>query len=126
MINQLIDRFNHDPTILTLCENRITSYNYPKTIDIYKPSLLIRPLDAPLDVVYGSDHPNRKEFVYQIVAQSQRFKEVRTIQKAVNQIMNEFGFYQLSGGMDEQNPDSGNFIDGRIYQGRSPLYKTDY
>jgi len=49
--------------------------------------------------------------------------ECKELQRKIEKIMEEQGFYQTTGGLDEWTPEIKRYVDARTYKGRSALYE---
>lgn len=113
-------------TIKNECQNRIKFYLYPETGDMSKPFITIRPLQPPHNSGYASDKNMTCEHFIQIDVQSYERIKCKEIQKQICKIMNELGFSQQAGGLDEYFEETKRFVDARRYQGTTKIYDNNY
>lgn len=126
MLDIIYDAMMKQEGITENCADRIKYYRYPETGDTGHPFITIRPMQPPQDFVYGSDRALACEFLYQIDVQSQDRKKCKEIQQAVKSVMQNLGFSQQPGGLDEYFEDTKRYVDARRYLAATKPYDTDY
>lgn len=104
----------------------IKPYYRPEALAKDKPSLVIVPMTPPKQETFGSDAFLRKQFTYQMTIEARTKAEVTRIACAVEKVLHEMGFTQLSGGLDEYFKETERYVDARRYRGLSRLYDIDY
>jgi len=107
----------------TLAGISIKSFERPETLSSDKTSIVIKPVGSPMQAVMGSDTSLAKVFLYQINVESKNRVECKELQRKIEKIMEEQGFYQTTGGLDEWIPEIKRYVDARTYRGRSALYE---
>ena len=121
------DKFNELYEVLkkdeTLAGISIKSFKRPESVPNYETSIVIKPVGPPMQVVHGSDTSLSKMFLYQVNVESIDYMECKELQRKVEKIMEEQGFYQTTGGLDEWIPEIKRYVDARTYKGRSALYE---
>ena len=121
------DKFNELYEILkkdeTLAGISIKSFKRPESVPNNETSIVIKPVDPPMQVVHGSDTSLSKLFLYQVNVESIDYMECKELQRKIEKIMEDQGFYQTSGGLDEWIPEIKRYVDARTYKGRSALYE---
>ncbi|MBC5712432.1 hypothetical protein H8S75_31520 [Hungatella sp. L12] len=126
MLNTIYGAMMGNEVIIGNCADRIKYYLYPETGDTGLPFITIRPMQPPQDAVYGSDKALACEFLYQIDVQSQDRKKCKEIQQAVKSVMQDLGFSQQPGGLDEYFEETKRYVDARRYLATTKPYDTDY
>nr|DAI34400.1 MAG TPA: tail component [Caudoviricetes sp.]DAN18804.1 MAG TPA: tail component [Caudoviricetes sp.]DAW79089.1 MAG TPA: tail component [Caudoviricetes sp.] len=121
------DKFNELYEILkkdeTLAGISIKSFKRPESVPNNETSIVIKPVGPPMQVVHGSDTSLSKLFLYQVNVESIDYMECKELQRKIEKIMEDQGFYQTSGGLDEWIPEIKRYVDARTYKGRSALYE---
>lgn len=121
------DKFNELYEILkkdeTLAGISIKSFKRPESVPNNETSIVIKPVCPPMQVVHGSDTSLSKLFLYQVNVESIDYMECKELQRKIEKIMEDQGFYQTSGGLDEWIPEIKRYVDARTYKGRSALYE---
>lgn len=121
------DKFNELYEILkkdeTLAGISIKSFKRPESVPNNETSIVIKPVGPPMQVVHGSDTSLSKLFLYQVNVESIDYMECKELQRKIEKIMEDHGFYQTSGGLDEWIPEIKRYVDARTYKGRSALYE---
>ena len=121
------DKFNELYEILkkdeTLAGISIKSFKRPESVPNNETSIVIKPVGPPMQVVHGSDTSLSKMSLYQVNVESIDYMECKVLQRKIEKIMEEQGFYQTTGGLDEWIPEIKRYVDARTYKGRSALYE---
>ena len=121
------DKFNELYEVLkkdeTLAGISIKSFKRPESVPNNEASIVIKPVGPPMQVVHGSDTSLSKMFLYQVNVESIDYMECKVLQRKIEKIMEEQGFYQTTGGLDEWIPEIKRYVDARTYKGRSALYE---
>lgn len=121
------DKFNELYEVLkkdeTLAGISIKSFKRPESVPNNETSIVIKPVGPPMQVVHGSDTSLSKMFLYQVNVESIDYTECKELQRKIEKIMEDQGFYQTSGGLDEWIPEIKRYVDARTYKGRSALYE---
>lgn len=121
------DKFNELYEVLkkdeTLAGISIKSFKRPESVPNNETSIVIKPVGPPMQVVHGSDTSLSKMFLYQVNVESIDYMECKELQRKIEKIMEDQGFYQTSGGLDEWIPEIKRYVDARTYKGRSALYE---
>lgn len=121
------DKFNELYEVLkkdeTLAGISIKSFKRPESVPNNETSIVIKPVGPPMQVVHGSDTSLSKMFLYQVNVESIDYMECKVLQRKIEKIMEEQGFYQTTGGLDEWIPEIKRYVDARTYKGRSALYE---
>lgn len=121
------DKFNELYEILkkdeTLAGISIKSFKRPESVPNNETSIVIKPVGPPMQVVHGSDTSLSKLFLYQVNVESIDYMECKELQRKIEKIMEDQGFYQTRGGLDEWIPEIKRYVDARTYKGRSALYE---
>ena len=121
------DKFNELYEVLkkdeTLAGISIKSFKRPESVPHNETSIVIKPVGPPMQVVHGSDTSLSKLFLYQVNVESIDYMECKELQRKIEKIMEDQGFYQTSGGLDEWIPEIKRYVDARTYKGRSALYE---
>lgn len=103
----------------------IKSFKRPETLDNDLPSIVIKPVISPMQSARASDTTLSKKFIYQINAESISRKEAKELQKRIEVVMKNNGFFQIEGGLEDYIEDIKRYVDARTYRGFSRLYE-DY
>ena len=101
----------------------IKSFERPETLGDDETSIVIIPIGPPMQTVHGSNTSLAKTFLYQINVESTNRLECKELQGRIEKIMEDQGFYQTEGGLDQWIPDIKRYVDARTYKGRSALYE---
>ena len=121
------DKFNELYEVLkkneTLAGISIKSFKRPESVPNNETSIVIKPVGPPMQVVHGSDTSLSKMFLYQVNVESIDYMECKELQRKIEKIMEDQGFYQTNGGLDEWIPEIKRYVDARTYKGRSALYE---
>ena len=107
----------------TLAGISIKSFKRPDTLPSNETSIVIRPVGPPMQAVHGSNTSLAKTFLYQVNVESKNYMECKELQRKIEKIMEEQGFYQTTGGLDEWIPEIKRYVDARTYKGQSALYE---
>ena len=118
--NELYEALKKDETLAGIS---IKSFNRPDSLPSNKPSIVIRPVGPPMQTAHGSNTSLAKTFIYQINVESIDYTECKVLQRKIEKIMEDHGFYQTVGGLDEWIPEIKRYVDARTYKGRSALYE---
>ncbi|GLO64749.1 MULTISPECIES: DUF3168 domain-containing protein [Bacteria] len=103
-------------------EDRIKSYEYPKSADVDNPFIVIDPIDVPTPSDFADDTWIKFDCLIQIDVWTRDRKKSIAIANKIRDVMwNEFGFNQNSG---PQEFDNVVFRDARRYRGK--LYREDF
>ncbi len=89
------------------------------------PSITVIPSGPPEQIARGSNHSLSKHFIFQVSIESTDRMTSKELQRTVERIFNDLGFYQMNGGLDEYFSDTKRYVDARFYEGNSNLYE-DY
>nr|DAX63341.1 MAG TPA: tail component [Caudoviricetes sp.] len=101
----------------------IKSFERPETLGDDETSIVIRPVGPPMQTAHGSNTSLAKTFLYQVNVESKNFMECKELQRKIEKIMEDQGFYQTVGGLDEWIPEIKRYVDARTYKGQSTLYE---
>ena len=118
--NELYETLKKDETLAGIS---IKSFNRPETLPSNETSIVIRPVGPPMQTAHGSNTRLAKTFLYQVNVESKNYMECKELQRKIEKIMEEQGFYQTTGGLDEWIPEIKRYVDARTYKGRSALYE---
>ena len=118
--NELYEKLKKDETLAGIS---IKSFNRPDTLPSNETSIVIRPVGPPMQTAYGSNTSLAKKFLYQVNVESKNYMECKELQRKIEKIMEDQGFYQTTGGLDEWIPEIKRYVDARTYKGRSALYE---
>lgn len=118
--NELYEALEKDETLAGIS---IKSFNRPDSLPSNKPSIVIRPVGPPMQTSHGSNTSLAKTFIYQINVESIDYTECKVLQRKIEKIMEDHGFYQTVGGLDEWIPEIKRYVDARTYKGQSDLYE---
>ena len=118
--NELYETLKKDKTLAGIS---IKSFNRPDTLQSNETSIVIRPVGPPMQTDHGSNTSLAKTFLYQVNVESKTYMECKELQRKIEKIMEEQGFYQTTGGLDEWIPEIKRYVDARTYKGRSALYE---
>ena len=118
--NELYETLKKDETLAGIS---IKSFKRPESVPNNETSIVIKPVGPPMQVVHGSDTSLSKMFLYQVNVESIDYMECKELQRKIEKIMEDQGFYQTSGGLDEWIPEIKRYVDARTYKGRSALYE---
>ena len=72
-----------------------------------------------MQTAHGSNTSLASTFLYQVNVESKNYMECKELQRKIEKIMEDQGFYQTSGGfgrMDSRNPNA--YVDARTYKGQ--------
>ena len=101
----------------------IKSFERPETLGDDETSIVIRPVGPPMQTAHGSNTSLAKTFLYQVNVESKNYMECKELQRKIEKIMEDQGFYQTVGGLDEWIPEIKRYVDARTYKGQSTLYE---
>ena len=101
----------------------IKSFERPETLGDDETSIVIIPVGPPMQTAHGSNTSLAKTFLYQINVESADRVECKKLQGRIEKIMEDQGFYQTEGGLEQWIPDIKRYVDARTYRGMSALYK---
>lgn len=101
----------------------IKSFKRPETLGDDEASIVIIPVGPPMQTAHGSNTSLAKTFLYQINVESTNRVECKELQGRIEKIMENQGFYQTDGGLDQWFPDIKRYVDARTYRGVSNLYE---
>mgnify|MGYP000965892139 FL=1 len=118
--NELYETLKKDETLAGIS---IKSFNRPDTLPSNETSIVIRPVGPPMQTDHGSNTSLSKTFLYQVNVESKNYMECKELQRKIEKIMEEQGFYQTTGGLDEWIPEIKRYVDARTYKGQSALYE---
>ena len=118
--NELYEALKKDASLAGIS---IKSFKRPDSLPNNEPSIVIRPVGPPMQAVYGSNTSLAKTFLYQVNVESTNYAECKVLQRKIEKIMEDQGFYQTSGGLDEWIPEIKRYVDARTYKGRGALYE---
>lgn len=106
---------------------RIKFYQVPETLDTTKPFILIdTPLGPPTSAYYAANKEMSQTFSYQVNVETKNRMLTKELAKEVKKVMWEFGFIQLSGGLDEYFKETNRFVDARRYRKKTQIHDTNY
>lgn len=118
--NELYEALKRDETLAGIS---IKSFNRPEKLPSNETSIVIRPVGPPMQSVHGSNTSLSKTFLYQVNVESTNYTECKELQRKIEKIMEDQGFYQTAGGLDDWIPEIKRYVDARTYKGRSALYE---
>lgn len=118
--NELYETLKKDETLAGIS---IKSFNRPDTLPSNETSIVIIPVGPPMQTAHGSNTSLAKTFLYQVNVESKNYMECKELQRKIEKIMEEQGFYQTAGGLDEWIPEIKRYVDARTYRGWSALYE---
>lgn len=118
--NELYEALKKDESLAGIS---IKSFKRPDTLPGNETSIVIRPVGPPMQAVHGSNTTLAKTFLYQLNVESKNYMECKELQRKIEKIMEDQGFYQTSGGLDEWIPEIKRYVDARTYKGQSALYE---
>ena len=98
----------------------IKSFERPETLGDDETSIV--PVGPPMQTARGSNTSLAKTFLYQINVESTNRLECKELQGKIEKIMEDQGFYQTGGGLEQWIPDIKRYVDARTYRGMSALY----
>lgn len=102
----------------------LKSYQRPESLPDTQTSIIIDPLGPPEEAAKGSNTSLSNKFIYQINVESTDRIECKKLQSKIKTLLNEFGFTQTSGGLDEYFDATKRYVDARRYIGYSKLYEN--
>ena len=102
----------------------LKSYQRPESIPDTQTSIIIDPLGPPEEAAKGSNTSLSNKFIYQINVESTDRIECKKLQSKIKALLNEAGFTQTSGGLDEYFETTKRYVDARRYIGYSKLYEN--
>lgn len=102
----------------------LKSYQRPESLPDDQTSIIIDPLGPPEEAAKGSNTSLSNKFIYQINVESTDRIECKKLQSKIKTLLNEFGFTQTSGGLDEYFDTTKRYVDARRYIGYSKLYEN--
>lgn len=118
--NELYETLKKDETLAGIS---VKSFKRPESVPNNETSIVIKPVGPPMQGVHGSDTSLSKMFLYQVNVESIDYMECKELQRKIEKIMEDQGFYQTSGGLDEWIPEIKRYVDARTYKGRSAIYE---
>lgn len=118
--NELYEALKRDETLAGIS---IKSFNRPEKLPSNETSIVIRPVGPPMQSVHGSNTSLSKTFLYQVNVESTNYTECKELQRKIEKIMEDQGFYQTAGSLDDWIPEIKRYVDARTYKGRSALYE---
>lgn len=128
MMMQVYDALIANPVIAEkVTAKGIKFYEVPESFDTSKPFIIIdTPLGPPTSAYYAANKELSQTFSYQINVETQSRIMTKEIAKAVKSTMWEFGYSQLTGGLDEYFSETKRFVDARRYRKNTQIHDTDY
>lgn len=128
MMMQVYDALVANPVIAEkVTAEGIKFYEVPESFDTSKPFIIIdTPLGPPTSAYYAANKELSQTFSYQINVETQSRILTKEIAKAVKSAMWEFGYSQLTGGLDEYFSETKRFVDARRYRKNTQIHDTDY
>lgn len=102
----------------------LKSYQRPESLPDTQTSIIIDPLGPPEEAAKGSNTSLSNKFIYQINVESTDRIECKKLQSKIKTLLNESGFTQTSGGLDEYFDTTKRYVDARRYIGYSKLYEN--
>lgn len=118
--NELYEALKKDASLAGIS---IKSFKRPDSLPNNEPSIVIKPVGPPMQVVHGSNTSLAKTFLYQVNVESTNYTECKVLQRKIEKIMEGQGFYQTNGGLDEWIPEIKRYVDARTYKGQGALYE---
>nr|DAX67013.1 MAG TPA: tail component [Caudoviricetes sp.] len=118
--NEIYEALKKDASLAGIS---IKSFKRPDSLPNNEPSIVIRPVGPPMQAVQGSNTSLAKTFLYQVNVESKNYMECKELQRKIEKIMEDQGFYQTAGGLDEWIPEIKRYVDARTYKGQSTLYE---
>ena len=107
--------------------SRIKFYELDESFDTSAgPFIIIDTLNPQQSAYFIADQVASKQFAYQINVESSASNVTRLIAKAVEDVMRDNGFGQLSGGLDTYFKETRRFVDARRYRKNTQIHDTDY
>lgn len=100
------------------------SYQRPESLADDQTSIIIDPIGPPEEASKGSNTSLSSKFIYQINVESSNRVECKKLQSIIRPLLQEFGFTQMSGGLDEYFETTKRYVDARRYIGYSKLYEN--
>ncbi|HEM9634174.1 TPA: hypothetical protein U3L57_000077 [Streptococcus agalactiae] len=122
MITEIFNLFKGDDVLKTI---KTKSFERPESLSVDQTSIIIIPITAPQQSVFGSDTSLSKKFVYQIDVESTNRVECKELQRRIEKLFETIGFYQNDSGLEKFDRDTGRYLDARTYKGFSKIYE-DY
>lgn len=128
MMMQVYDALVANPVIAEkVTAKGIKFYEVPESFDTAKPFIIIdTPLGPPTSAYYAANKELSQTFSYQINVETQSRILTKEIAKAIKSAMWEFGYRQLTGGLDEYFSETKRFVDARRYRKNTKIHDTDY
>lgn len=102
----------------------IKSFERPETLDAKSPSIVIIPVNSPIQAGLGSNKSLRKRFTYQVNVEARDRLQAKGLAMIVEKVLWEKGFYQVPGGLEDYLSEIKRYVDVRTYRGYSPLYQN--
>jgi len=118
--NELYEALKKDESLAGIS---IKSFNRPEKLPSNETSIVIRPVGPPMQSVHGSNTSLSKTFLYQVNVESTNYTECKELQRKIEKIMEDQGFYQTAGGLEDWIPEIKRYVDARTYKGQSALYE---
>lgn len=104
----------------------IKFYQLPETFNNEKPFIIVDVLAPATNAYRGSNKVLSQQLTYQINVESTDRLLTKEIARAVRESMCDFGFGQLSGGLDRYFSDTKRFVDARRYRKNTKIYETEF
>ena len=121
--DKLTELYNALKEDKTLAGISIKSFERPETLGDDETSIVIIPVGPPMQTVHGSNTSLAKTFLYQINVESTNRLECKELQGRIEKIMENQGFYQTEGGLEQWISDIKRYVDARTYKGQSAIYE---
>lgn len=119
-LDELHNALQADDELAGVC---IKSFNRPESLAEDEASIVIIPLGPPIQTAHGSNTSLAKVFLYQVNVESVDRMECKKLQRKIEKIFEEEGFYQTAGDLDSWIPEIKRYVDARTYRGVSRLYE---
>lgn len=104
----------------------IKFYQLPETFDTTNPFIIVDVLSPATNAYRGSNKVLSQQFTYQINVESMDRLLTKELARSVRVSMCDFGFGQLSGGLDRYFSDTKRFVDARRYRKNTKIYDSNY
>lgn len=104
----------------------IKFYQLSETFDTTKPFIIVDVLAPATNAYRGSNKVLSQQLTYQINVESTDRLLTKQLARAVRETMCDFGFGQLSGGLDCYFSDTKRFVDARRYRKNTKIYDSNY
>lgn len=123
MLSELYAVLVADDRLAGIC---IKSFERPEALATKEASIVIKPVQSPVQSARGSNQSLAKSYLFQVNVESGDRLECKALQRVVEGLFEQAGFYQVTdaiSNLEDYIASIQRYVDVRTYRGRSPLYQ---